>query len=84
MSTKIGRFEIVSQIAQSTLATVYKAQDTESQQTVALKVLRLDQVKDRDGLIKAVFDEAEQSASRALQLDARNPDTASDLAWLAR
>ena len=29
------------------------------------------------------FDEAEQSASRALQLDARNPDTASDLAWLA-
>jgi Serine/threonine protein kinase len=61
MSTKIGRFEIVSQIAQSTLATVYKAQDTESQQTVALKVLRLDQVKDRDGLIKAVFDEAEQS-----------------------
>jgi serine/threonine-protein kinase len=61
MSTKIGRFEIVSQIAQSTLTTVYKAQDTESQQTVALKVLRFDQVKDRDGLIKAVFDEAEQS-----------------------
>ena len=29
------------------------------------------------------YDEAERSASRALQLDARNPDTASDLAWLA-
>jgi serine/threonine protein kinase/TolB-like protein/Flp pilus assembly protein TadD len=29
------------------------------------------------------FDEAEQSATRALQLDARNPDVASDLAWLA-
>jgi len=29
------------------------------------------------------YDDAEQSASRALQLDAHNPDTASDLAWLA-
>jgi serine/threonine protein kinase/TolB-like protein/Flp pilus assembly protein TadD len=29
------------------------------------------------------FEEAEQSAARALTLDARNPDTASDLAWLA-
>jgi serine/threonine-protein kinase len=29
------------------------------------------------------FDEAERSATRALQLDARNPDVAGDLAWLA-
>src|SRR5437899_2566709 len=39
MSEKIDRFEIVSQLAQSPLATVYKALDSESQQTVALKVV---------------------------------------------
>jgi eukaryotic-like serine/threonine-protein kinase len=61
MSTQIGRFEIVSQIAQSSIVTVYKALDTENQQTVALKVLRLDEVKDRDALVKTVFDEADQA-----------------------
>ena len=61
MSEKIGRFEIVSQLAQSSLATVYKALDTESQQTVALKVVRLDQVKDRAALSKQIFEEAEQA-----------------------
>lgn len=61
MSEKIGRFEIASQLAQSPFATVYKATDTESQQTVALKVVRLDSVADRDGCLKAVFDEAERA-----------------------
>src|SRR6266496_5610873 len=61
MSEKIGRFEIVSQLAQSSLATVYKAVDTESQQTVALKVVRLDQIKDRAALLKQIFEEAEQA-----------------------
>jgi serine/threonine protein kinase len=61
MSEKIGRFEIVSQLAQSPLATVYKALDSESQQTVALKVVRLDQVKDRAALLKKIFEEAEQA-----------------------
>ena len=59
MSEKIGRFEIVSQLAQSPFATVYKALDPENQQTVALKVVRLDQVKDREALVKSVCDEAE-------------------------
>ena len=61
MSEKIDRFEIVSQFAQSPSATVYKALDCESQQTVALKVVRLDQVKDRVALLKKIFEEAEQA-----------------------
>src|SRR5207253_11304595 len=61
MSEKIDRFEIVSQFAQSPSATVYKALDCESQPTVALKVVRLDQVKDRVALLKKIFEEAEQA-----------------------
>jgi len=61
MSEKIGRFELISQIAQSPFATVHKALDTETQQTVALKVVRLDQVKDRAALLKQIFAEAEQA-----------------------
>src|SRR6266568_7969975 len=62
MSNIIGRFEIISKIAQSS-ATVYKALDSENQQTVALKVIRLEQLpeKDREALVKHVFDEAEQA-----------------------
>lgn len=59
MSERIGRFEIVSQLANSSFATIYKALDTESQQTVALKVVRLDEVQDRQALLKQVCDEAE-------------------------
>src|SRR5581483_10853292 len=61
MPNKIGRFEIISQVAQSPFATVYKATDPESQQTVALKVVTLSNVLDRDSLVKAVFEEADRS-----------------------
>jgi serine/threonine-protein kinase len=61
MSEKIGRFEIISQLAQSPFSTVYKALDPENQQTVALKVVPLDQVKDREALVKSVCDEAESA-----------------------
>lgn len=61
MSNKIGRFEIISQAAKSPFATVYKAQDPETQQTVALKVVGLSQVLDRDSLVKTVFEEADRS-----------------------
>ena len=63
MSEKIGRFEIVSQLAKSSFATVYKALDTENQQTVALKAVRLDQVQDRAALTKRVCDEADSAKS---------------------
>lgn len=61
MMEKIGRFEIVSQLAQSPFATVYKANDAEAQQTVALKVVSLDMVADRSALTKSVFEEAERA-----------------------
>jgi serine/threonine-protein kinase len=58
---KVGRFELVSQLAESPVATVYKALDTESQQTVALKVVRLSAVKDGPALLKTVLEEADQA-----------------------
>src|SRR5207249_9397447 len=60
-SNKIGRYEIVSQLAQSPFATVYKALDTETQQSVALKVIDLAKVEDRDALLKRVFEESDQA-----------------------
>jgi serine/threonine protein kinase len=61
MPDKIGRFELVSQLSQSPTATIYKALDTENQQTVALKVMHLSAVKDGAALLKTVLDEAEQA-----------------------
>jgi len=61
MSNRIGRFEIVSQLGQSPFATVSKAIDTESQQTVALKVVDLAKVKDRSALVKQVFEESDKA-----------------------
>jgi serine/threonine-protein kinase len=57
MSTKIGRFEILGELAKSDSGCVYKANDPESGQTLALKTIRLD-----------VFGEhAEQVVQRILQ-----------------
>jgi eukaryotic-like serine/threonine-protein kinase len=61
MADKIGRFELVSQLAQSPTATIYKALDTENQQTVALKVVQLSAVKDGAALLKSVLEEADQA-----------------------
>jgi serine/threonine-protein kinase len=41
MSTKIGHFEILSELAKSESCVVYKANDPESGQTVALKAIQL-------------------------------------------
>jgi eukaryotic-like serine/threonine-protein kinase len=41
MPTKIGPFEILSELAKSPTCTVYKANDTESGQTIALKAIQL-------------------------------------------
>ena len=61
MSTKLGRFEIISQLAQSSWATVYKALDPENRHTIALKVVPLERARDASALIKDVFDEADQA-----------------------
>jgi eukaryotic-like serine/threonine-protein kinase len=41
MSTKIGHFEILSELAKSATGTVYKANDPQTGQTVALKAIQL-------------------------------------------
>jgi eukaryotic-like serine/threonine-protein kinase len=41
MSTKIGHFEILSELAKSETGVVYKANDTQTSQTVALKAIQL-------------------------------------------
>jgi len=61
MPTKIGRFEIQGQLSRSAFATVYKALDTETKQIIALKVVALNNLADRDDLVKTVFEEADRS-----------------------
>lgn len=61
MPTKIGRFEIQGQLSRSAFATVYKALDTETKQIIALKTVALNNLPDRDDLVKAVFEEADRS-----------------------
>jgi len=41
MSTKIGHFEILSELAKAPASTVYKANDPEGNQTIALKAIQL-------------------------------------------
>lgn len=61
MPTKIGRFEIQGQLARSAFATVYKALDTETKQIIALKAVALNNLPDREALVKTVFEEADRS-----------------------
>jgi len=60
MSNKIGRFEILSELAHSDLSVVYKATDTEDSQTVALKAVRVETLGENSAdLVKSVLEEAE-------------------------
>ncbi len=62
MSNKIGRFEILSEIAHSDLTSVYKATDPESTQTVALKTIKLEPLGEQAALlVKNLLEEAEAS-----------------------
>ncbi|HXY02288.1 MAG TPA: serine/threonine-protein kinase [Terriglobales bacterium] len=62
MSNNIGRFEIVSEITHGDATSVYKATDTESKQTVALKVIRLAPLGEQASvLVKSILEEAEAS-----------------------
>ncbi len=49
MSNKIGRFEILSEISRSPIGMVYKANDPENSQTVALKTLSLETMGEHVG-----------------------------------
>jgi serine/threonine protein kinase len=62
MSTKIGHFEILSELAKSPTGTVYKANDPESNQTIALKAIQLSVFGDQaDALEHALLAEAEST-----------------------
>ena len=62
MSTKIGPFEILSELAKSPTCTVYKANDPESGQTVALKAIQLSAFGDAaSDLEAALLNEAEKT-----------------------
>src|SRR5438309_11956281 len=61
MPTKIGRFKIQGQLSRYAIATVYKALDSETKQINALKVVGLNNLADRDDLVKTVFEEADRS-----------------------
>ena len=59
MANKIGRFDILSEIAHSEIGAVYKAADPESGQTIALKTIRLQMLDEpADVLVDTILQEA--------------------------
>ena len=69
MSKNIGQFEILSELAKSESGCVYKANDPESGQTVALKALRLDAFGEHaQELVQRILKEAESTK----ELDSSN------------
>ena len=62
MSNKIGRFEIINEIARSEIGCTYKASDTETGHTVALKTIDLQLLGDQaETLVQRIVEEAETS-----------------------
>jgi len=62
MPTKIGHFEILSELAKSPTSTVYKAHDPESGQTIALKAIQLSAFgENASALEQALLAEAENT-----------------------
>ncbi len=60
MSNKIGRFEILSELAKSERSAVYKATDTDAGQTVALKAVGLEAFGEQaPTVVESVREEAE-------------------------
>jgi len=62
MSSKIGRFEILSELAKSPSGCVYKATDPESGQTIALKTIHLQAFGEHaEALVEHISAEAEST-----------------------
>src|SRR5215471_11911415 len=66
MSTQIGRFEVISEIAKSLRGAIYKANDPSTNQTVALKTVRLETLPDDDAKTFAQRVLAEADSIKAL------------------
>src|SRR5258708_20965527 len=62
MLTKMGHFEILSELAKSAAGAVYKANDPQSGQTVALKAIQLNAFGDAAANVeKSLLEEAEST-----------------------
>ena len=62
MSTKIGHFEILSELAKSATGAVYKANDPQTSQTVAVKAIQLSAFGEHAAeLEKCLLEEAENT-----------------------
>jgi len=60
MSTKIGHFEILSELSKSATGVVYKATDSQTNQTVALKAIQLSAFGENAGAVeKCLLEEVE-------------------------
>ncbi len=67
-ASKIGRFEIISEVAHSEYSSVYKATDTVTSRPVALKAFNLDLAGDgRADLVQRLLHEAESTRSLSHQ-----------------
>jgi serine/threonine protein kinase len=68
MAMMFGRFEILSEISRSEASVVFKATDTESNQTVALKTLHLETLGERaSDFVDALIAEGESTRDLASQ-----------------
>src|SRR5450432_546705 len=66
--SKIGRFEILSEVAHSEQSSVYRATDTATNRPVALKAFNLDLAgEDRPNLVKRLIAEAESTRNLSHQ-----------------
>jgi len=67
-ASKIGRFEILSEVAHSEQSSVYRATDTATNRPVALKAFNLDRAgEDRPNLVKRLISEAESTRNLSHQ-----------------
>ena len=64
MPTNIGHFEILSELSKSSTGTVYKANDSQSGQTVALKVVHLSAFGDHAGALEQALVQEAESVKR--------------------
>jgi hypothetical protein len=69
MSNKIGRFEILSELAKSELSSVYKATDTEGDKVVALKAIGLEAFGEQAA---AMMESVQEEAAAAKVLASHN------------
>ena len=62
MPTKLGQFEVLSELSKSPTGTVYKANDSETGQTIALKAIQLSALGEQSSTVEqALLQEVEST-----------------------